>query len=71
MNYNQWAEEYEQQLQLLGNTIDILKAEKKKCKVIYKIDELNTRINSLYNMYLECKHTAKMLRERAKEGIRL
>lgn len=69
MNYSQWAKEYEQQVELLGGIIDTLKSERKNCKIMYKIDELNTRINSLYNMYLECKHTAKMLREREKEGI--
>ena len=50
MNYSQWAKEYEQQVELLGGIIDTLKSERKNCKIMYKIDELNNRINSLYNM---------------------
>lgn len=69
MNYTQWAEEYEQQSEYLNEYIKGLREEKKKCKAMYMIDELNGRINSLYTMYLECKHTAKMLRNRAEEGI--
>ncbi|MEE0858594.1 MAG: hypothetical protein U0M12_03890 [Acutalibacteraceae bacterium] len=71
MNYTQWAEEYEQQAKHLNEYIKGLREEKKNCTAMYMVEELNKRINTLYTMYLESKHTARMLRNRAEEGIRL
>jgi len=67
-NYNVWAKEYEEQVNNLSKRIAMLKEQRKQCTAAYTADELNKRINSLYSMYLECKHTAIMMRKRAKEA---
>lgn len=69
INYNTWAQEYEEQTQSLGKHIAELKEKRKKCDAVYMADELTKRINSLYNMYLESRHTAIMMRNRAKEAM--
>ncbi|MEE1077321.1 MAG: hypothetical protein UHY68_08705 [Acutalibacteraceae bacterium] len=69
MSYNDWAKEYEQQAEYLKNKLTKLKNERKLCKKAEKFEELSRRINSIYTMYLEAMHTARMLRERAMEGL--
>jgi biotin-(acetyl-CoA carboxylase) ligase len=69
MNYNDWATEYEQQADYLKNKLTTLKKERKKCKKADIFEELSRRINSIYTMYLEAMHTARLLRERAMEGL--
>lgn len=71
MNYNDWASEYEQQAEYLKNKLTTLKNERKKCKKADIFEELSRRINSIYTMYLEAMHTARLLRERALEGLTL
>ncbi len=65
MKYDVWAKEYERQTACLREYILNLKQQKKQCRIVKKSEELAERISSLYNMYLECKHTATMLRQRA------
>ena len=67
INYALWANEYEEQMQTLNRKIETLKKERKICTAVCTELELNKRINGLYSMYLECKHTAQMMRNRAKE----
>ena len=69
INYTMWAQEYEEQTQNLGKHIAALKEKRKNCNAAYMADELTKRINSLYNMYLESRHTAIMMKKRAKEDI--
>ena len=71
MTYNTWAKEYEEQMIVLKKRIDNLKEQKRRCRAVCQVDELSRRIQSLYNMYLESKHTADVLRGRANEGILL
>ncbi len=71
MTYKDWANEYEQQADYLKGKLAKLKEERKKCRRADLFDELTKRINSLYSMYLEAMHTAKLLNERAMEGIKL
>ncbi len=65
MKYDVWAKEYERQTAFLREYIVTLRQQKKKCRIEKQSEELAERINSLYNMYLECKHTATVLRQRA------
>lgn len=67
INYALWANEYEEQMHTLNRKILALKKECKTCTAVCTELELNKRITGLYNMYLECKHTAQMMRNRAKE----
>ena len=67
MKYDVWAKEYEQQLTVLKEHMADLKQQKKECRIIKQTEALSERINSLYSMYLECKHTAAVLRERAEK----
>lgn len=69
MSYNDWAKEYEQQAKYLKDKLAILKKERKLCKKADIFEELSRRINSIYTMYLEAMHTAKILQERAVEGL--
>lgn len=69
MSYNDWAKEYEQQAEYLKNKLTKLKEERRLCKKADIFEELSRRINSIYTMYLEAMHTARMLRERAMEGL--
>ena len=71
MNYNDWATEYEQQAKYLKNKLTTLKEERRNCKKADIFEELSRRINSIYPMYLEAMHTARLLRERALEGLTL
>ena len=47
INYNTWAQEYEEQTQSLGKHIAELKEKRKKCDAVYMADELTKRIQSL------------------------
>lgn len=67
MTYNKWANEYETQMAELNIIIERLRKEKSACINISDIESYNSRINSIYSMYLECMHTAKLLRKRDKE----
>jgi ppGpp synthetase/RelA/SpoT-type nucleotidyltranferase len=69
MSYSDWATEYEQQAEHLQNKLTALKEQRKNCKKADIFEELSRRINSIYSMYLEAMHTAKLLRERATEGL--
>lgn len=69
MSYSDWAKEYEQQAEYLKNELTTLKEERKLCEKADIFEELSRRINSIYTMYLEAMHTARMLRERAVEGL--
>lgn len=69
MNYSDWATEYEQQAEHLQNKLTALKEQRKNCKKADIFEELSRRINSIYSMYLEAMHTARLLRERATEGL--
>ena len=71
MNYSTWAKEYEQQYVELKQRIQALSEQKKLCSAVSQADELSGRIQSLYTMYLESRHTADLLRQRAREGILL
>ena len=66
MNYIEWAEEYHTEAQKLEKKISALKS---RLKGICRSDEngvlaLKHRIAVLYSMYLDCEHTAQLLRSR-------
>ena len=69
MSYSDWATEYEQQAEYLRDKLTLLKEQRKACTKADIFEELSRRINSIYSMYLEAMHTARMLRERATEGL--
>ena len=65
LTYDVWAKEYEQEMYALKAYIANLKKLQKQCRVRQRSEELADRIQSLYNMYLECRHTTCLLKERA------
>lgn len=65
LQYDVWATEYETQTTVLKNRITNLKQQKKHCRLMKQSEELSSRIDSLYTMYLESKHTGELLRQRA------
>lgn len=64
MNYIEWSKEYFIDAEKIKQRLDVLKAERKYARV-ENIKNLNRRITMLYSMYLECKHTGRLLYNRA------
>ena len=67
MQYDIWAKEYETETTVLKDYITNLRQQKKHCRLMKQSEELADRINSLYTMYLESKHTGALLRQRAEK----
>lgn len=68
MDYQNWSDEYSAEAQKLKEKIRNLREELKN-SVNINNKELNRRITILYSMYLECKKTAVLLKERSKGEI--
>ena len=62
MDYLKWTEEYFAQAEALRQRIAELK-EQLETADCNQANELHRRIAMLYTMYLECRHTAKLLAE--------
>ncbi len=63
MTYKEWANEYNETASIVEQKMKELKNELKTAP-IDKLKELNTRICLLYQMYLDCRHTADLLYRR-------
>lgn len=68
MDYIEWSNEYFIESEKLKQILEALKKERSKYDG-ENIKELNRRITILYSMYLECRHTAKLLYDRAGGNI--
>lgn len=66
MNYIEWSNEYQIEADKLQCKLNALKKElnKKVRRNEPGILELKRRIAILYSMYLDCRHTAKILAEK-------
>ena len=60
MNYQTWANEYLTEAEALRQRVSSLREELKTANCS-QTNELNRRINLLYTMYLECRHTGQWL----------
>ncbi|MCR5635669.1 MAG: hypothetical protein K6F76_00595 [Clostridiales bacterium] len=65
MDYKEWAEEYRRDLENLKEMIDRLKAERTIIQCSKNRSLLEDRIASLYEMYVECRKTYRILEARA------
>lgn len=66
MTYLQWAEEYIDSANLLKEKIRVLK-EQLPTAPIKELREMNFRISTMYQMYLDCMKTADILKR--KKGV--
>lgn len=60
MDFNEWSEQYLKEAQIVRGRVDTLRAELKQVHGKQERDLLY-RINILYSMYLELKHTGEFL----------
>ena len=65
MEYTEWALEYKSDLENIKNMIDRLKEERILKQPSKNRILLEDRISSLYEMYLECRLTYRLLETRA------
>lgn len=68
MNYIEWAAEYADEAEKLQGIMNRVKEERKMARG-EDINSVNQRLSVLYTMYLECKHTAKLLFSRAGDAL--
>jgi hypothetical protein len=66
MNYKQWGAEYLQEADKLKKRVDLLRGQFHGLRDEESI-RLAQRIEMMYEMYLECLHTGRILTER---GVR-
>ena len=67
MNYLEWGTSYLEEAEKIKNYIAKIKSEDCSFKSRDDIMSTKRRINTLYEMYLDCKHTGCVLCERGKE----
>lgn len=63
MTYKEWADEYNESAKAVEKRMKELKQELKTAPVSM-LKDLNARIYILYQMYLDCRHTADLLYRR-------
>ena len=69
MNYILWSQEYFKEANIIKDKLSSLKLELSTCHQSAAINEINRRMAVLYNMYLDCIHTAKLLKSRGEADI--
>ncbi len=63
MTYKEWADDYKKSADMIKERIAVLKNQLITAPVD-ELREINCRISSMYQMYLDCMDTAKNLRFR-------
>ena len=61
-DFAQWAQEYLDEAAAIQARIAVLR-EESKTATISQLNDLRYRMSMLYTMYLECRHTGRLLTE--------